>query len=171
MSMFCFQCQETAQNVGCRLRGVCGKTEDVANLQDLLIDILKGISIYSMKAKELDIEEDVESKYNVDRFILEGLFATITNGNFDSKRFENLIKKALDIREDIRINFEKVYQDKFGDGFGEELPEEATWYSNDIKEFYEKGTEVGVLTTEDVDIRSLRELIIYGIKGIAAYAD
>ncbi|MFP4661526.1 MAG: hydroxylamine reductase [Halanaerobiales bacterium] len=169
--MFCFQCQETAQNVGCRLRGVCGKTEDVANLQDLLIDILKGISIYSEKAKELDIEGDVDNNYDVDRFILEGLFATITNGNFDSERFEELIEEALDIREDMRINFEKVYRDRYGEEFEGDLPEEACWYSNNISDFYEKGREVGVLTTEDVDIRSLRELIVYGIKGIAAYAD
>ncbi len=167
MSMFCFQCQETAQNVGCRIRGVCGKTEDVANLQDLLIDILKGISIYSQKSKGLGIEND----NSIDRFILEGLFATITNSNFDAERFEGLIVEALEIRDQVKSSFEEAYKEEYNEDFNEELPEEANWYSEDIKEFYEKGTEVGVLTTEDQDIRSLRELLIYGIKGIAAYAD
>ncbi len=167
MSMFCFQCQETAQNVGCRIRGVCGKTEDVANLQDLLIDILKGISVYSQRSNELGVEND----NRVDRFILDGLFATITNGNFDAKRFENLITEALEIRDELKSTFEEAYKNKHNKEFSEELPEEASWYSDDIKQFYEKGVEVGVLTTEDQDIRSLRELLIYGIKGIAAYAD
>jgi len=167
MSMFCFQCQETAQNVGCRIRGVCGKTEDVANLQDLLIDILKGISVYSQRSNELGVEND----NRVDRFILDGLFATITNGNFDAKRFENLITEALEIRDELKSTFEEAYKNEYNKEFNEELPEEANWYSEDIKQFYEKGTEVGVLTTEDQDIRSLRELLIYGIKGIAAYAD
>ncbi len=167
MSMYCFQCQETAQNVGCRIRGVCGKTEDVANLQDLLIDILKGISVYSQRSKELGVEND----NRVDRFILDGLFATITNGNFDAKRFENLIVEALEIRDEVKNSFEEAYKNKHNKEFSEELPEEASWYSDDIKQFYEKGTEVGVLTTEDQDIRSLREILIYGIKGIAAYGD
>ncbi len=167
MSMFCFQCQETVQNVGCRIRGVCGKTEGVANLQDLLIDILKGISIYSRKSKGLGIEND----NRVDRFILDALFATITNGNFDAIRFEGLIVEALEIRDQVKSSFEEAYKNEYNKEFNEELPEEANWYSEDIKQFYEKGTEVGVLTTEDQDIRSLRELLIYGIKGIAAYAD
>ncbi|MFW6287846.1 MAG: hydroxylamine reductase, partial [bacterium] len=92
-------------------------------------------------------------------------------GNFDAERFEDLITKALEIREEERKRFEEAYKNEYGKDFAAELPEEASWYSDDISDFYEKGTEVGVLTTEDEDIRSLRELLIYGIKGIAAYAD
>ncbi len=164
--MFCFQCQETAKNTGCTIKGVCGKPEDTANLQDLLIHVLKGISIYGEKAKELGI---IDKKTGL--FIAQALFTTITNANWDNERFISLIKKGLKIREELKGNFLASYKEKKGREFSEELHDAATWYSDDSAEFYEKAKEVGVLTTEDEDVRSLRYLLIIGLKGIAAYAD
>ena len=97
MSMFCYQCQEAAKGTGCSVRGVCGKTPEVANLQDLLIFTLKGISIYSIKGRELGV---VNSE--VDHFIVDGLFSTITNANFDRDSFINRIRKALELRETMK---------------------------------------------------------------------
>jgi len=167
MSMFCYQCQETAKNEGCTVRGVCGKDADVANLQDLLVFVLKGISVYAEKAKA----EGVDLSDKTAPFIMEGLFATITNANFDAERFENLIEEAFELRDEVQAEFEKAYKENHGEEFSGDLPEHATWYSDDQSDYYDKGTDVGVLETEDVDVRSLRELATYGLKGIAAYGD
>ena len=167
MSMFCYQCQEAAGNEGCTVRGVCGKTEDVANLQDLLIFVLKGISYYAQKAKEYGVNVDQQTG----PFIMKNLFSTITNGNFDAARFEENIQEALEMRESVKNEFMKAYKNETGQEFDEEIPEAATWSSDNVEDFYKKGEEVGVLSTKNEDIRSLRELITYGVKGIAAYAD
>jgi len=167
MSMFCYQCQEAAGNEGCTVSGVCGKTDDVANLQDLLVYLLKGISYYAEEAKEYGVNVDQQTG----PFIMKNLFATITNGNFDAKRFEENIEEALELREQVKDEFLKAYKDKTGEEFDGDLPEAATWTSNNIDDFYTKGEEVGVLSTKNEDIRSLRELITYGVKGMAAYAD
>ena len=167
MSMFCYQCQEAAGNEGCTVRGVCGKTDDVANLQDLLVYLLKGISYYAERAKEYGVNVDQQTG----PFIMKNLFATITNGNFDSARFEENIEEALELREQVKNEFLKAYKDKTGEEFNGDLPEAATWSSNNVDDFYTKGEEVGVLSTKNEDIRSLRELITYGVKGMAAYAD
>ncbi|MBS4534308.1 hydroxylamine reductase [Clostridium sp. D2Q-14] len=161
MSMFCYQCQETAKGQGCTVRGVCGKTSDVSNLQDLLIYLLKGISLYSTEARKLGVEND---KVNV--FVMDVLFNTITNANFDKEFFINRVKEALEIRDDIKNafvnaggNVEKINHDS------------ALWRSNDRDEIIEKSEKVGILQTENEDVRSLRELITYGIKGMAAYTE
>ena len=167
MSMFCYQCQEAAGNEGCTVSGVCGKTDDVANLQDLLVYLLKGISYYAERAKEYGVNVDQQTG----PFIMKNLFATITNGNFDSARFEENIEEALELREQVKNEFLKAYKDKTGEEFDGDLPEAATWSSNNVDDFYTKGEEVGVLSTKNEDIRSLRELITYGVKGMAAYAD
>jgi hydroxylamine reductase len=164
--MFCFQCQETAKNTGCTVKGVCGKQESLANLQDLLIYILKGISVYGEKAKELGI---VDKKAGF--FIAKGLFATITNANWEEDWFFNYINEGLKIREYTKNQFLAAYKDKNGSDFLGELHDAALWYSNDEAEFREKAKNVGVLSTENEDVRSLRELLIIGLKGIAAYAD
>jgi hydroxylamine reductase len=164
--MFCFQCQETAKNTGCTIKGVCGKPEDTANLQDLLIHVLKGISIYGEKTKELGI---VDKKIGL--FIAQALFTTITNANWDNEKFTSLIKKGLKIREELKVRFLTSYKEKKGREFSEELHDAATWYSDDEEEFQNKAKEVGVLATEDEDVRSLRYLLIIGLKGVAAYAD
>jgi len=153
MSMFCYQCQETAKNEGCTVAGVCGKKDDTANLQDLLIYVVKGISVVADKAGEVDDETG--------RFINEALFTTITNVNFDNEDIIAKIREGLELRESLKEKY----------GIDGDLDDSAVWYSDDVEEFDEKATEVGVLSTENEDIRSLRELITYGVKGIAAYAD
>jgi len=158
MSMYCFQCQETAKNQGCTVRGVCGKTEETANLQDLLIYVLRGISIYGEKAKQAG---ELDKKKGM--FIAQSLFLTITNNNFDNNRIIAQIKEGLKIRDELKS--------KYGDKLEGELHESAVWYSDDVEVFHKKASEVGVLSQKDEDVRSLRELLIYGLKGIAAYAD
>ena len=164
--MFCFQCQETAKNTGCTVKGMCGKPEDLANLHDLLIYVLRGISIYGEKAKEIGIVDK-----SAGLFIAQGLFSTITNVNWKTEWFVDEIKEGLKIREDLKTRFLAAYKEKKGDKFSEELHDSATWYSDDEGEFHEKAKSVGVLATENEDVRSLRELLIIGLKGVAAYAD
>lgn len=156
--MFCYQCQETAKNTGCSVKGVCGKTEETANLQDLLVYVLKGLSIYGEKVKET---EKSDRKYGL--FIAQALFATITNANFDNERLIALIRDGLKLRNDLKKKCE-------GDISGK-LHDSAVWFSNDVAEFGEKASEVSVLSTDNEDVRSLREPLIYGLKGIAAYVD
>lgn len=154
MSMFCFQCQETVKNQGCMVKGVCGKEETTAQLQDLLIYNLKGIAYLAEgKAKKGD---DVSS---IGKLICDGLFATITNANFDNNRITELIKEAISLKK--KLNEEAAITG---------APEAATWLTSDAAVFVEKGKTVGVLSTENEDVRSLRELLIYGLKGVAAYA-
>ncbi|KFO68488.1 hydroxylamine reductase [Smithella sp. SCADC] len=156
--MFCYQCQETVKNVGCNIRGVCGKTEETANLQDLLIYVLKGLAIYAEKAEE---KGTLNSKYG--RFTVEALFATITNVNFDSDRIIALIHEALKLRDELKK--------KYGADMPGTLHDSAVWFSDDAAEFTKKAADVGILSIENEDVRSLRMLLIYGIKGIAAYAE
>ncbi len=164
--MFCFQCQETAKNTGCTVKGVCGKPERTANLQDLLIFVLKGISVYGEKLKELGMPDR-----NNDDFIAQGLFSTITNANWDDNRFISMIKEGLNRRDQLKEKFLKAYREKYGKDFDEPLPDAATWSETDPKAFEEKAKTVGVLSTKDEDKRSLRELLVIGLKGIAAYAE
>ncbi|MZQ96733.1 MAG: hydroxylamine reductase [Acidaminobacter sp.] len=161
MSMFCYQCQEASKGVGCTVRGVCGKPEDVANLQDLLVFVLKGISKFDLIAREKGL-----SPKRTDRFIVEGLFTTITNANFDKAAFVKRIQDALALREEIKAALVAN-----GVEIPADLHESATWTASTEAEFDAKATSVGVLATENEDVRSLRELIIYGLKGMAAYAE
>ena len=164
--MFCFQCQETAKNTGCTVRGVCGKPEETANLQDLLIYVLRGIAVYGEKLKEMGALDN-----ETGRFVAEALFATITNANWDNDRFVAMIRQGLKHREQLRNKFLAAYKEKNGGDFDEPLHDSATWSSDDVAAFEEKAKSVGVLATENEDVRSLRELLIIGLKGIAAYAD
>jgi hydroxylamine reductase len=164
--MFCFQCQETAKNTGCTIKGMCGKPEETANLQDLLIYVLRGIAVYGEKAKELGIYDK-----ETGLFIAQALFTTITNANWDNDRFVAIIKEALKHREALKDKFLAAYKEKNGKDFDENLHHSATWFSDDAAEFNEKAKTVGVLSTVDEDVRSLRELLIIGLKGVAAYAD
>jgi len=164
--MFCFQCQETAKNTGCTVKGMCGKPEETANLQDLLIYVLKGIAVYGEKAKELGIHDKENGL-----FIAQALFTTITNANWDNDRFVAMIKEALKRRDDLKDKFLAAYKEKTGKDFAENLHHSATWFSDDAAGFNEKAKSVGVLSTADEDVRSLRELLIIRLKGVAAYAD
>jgi len=155
--MFCYQCQETAKNQGCTVRGVCGKTEETANLMDLLVYTLKGISLYGEKMIAKGV---FDRAYG--RFLLDALFATLTNTNFDSEQISGLIRQALVIRDELKTKSNGVS--------GLINHDSAVWYSDKDSAFQQKAKEVGVLSTENEDVRSLRELLIYGLKGIAAYA-
>ncbi|AFM02164.1 hydroxylamine reductase [Desulfitobacterium dehalogenans ATCC 51507] len=161
MSMFCFQCQETAKGTGCTIKGVCGKTADVSNLQDLLIYVMKGIAINSLQARELGIV-----RQDIDKFVMEGLFATITNANFDNARFVALVREGLALRDSLKADIVKA-----GGVLPANLHDSATWTADSAEEFDQKAAQVGILATENEDVRSLRELLIYGLKGMAAYAE
>jgi hydroxylamine reductase len=159
--MFCFQCQETAKGTGCTISGVCGKTEKVANMQDLLIFVLKGISFYTTRLRELGIENDA-----ADKFIIESLFMTITNANFDQERFVVRIREGLKLREELKTSLIKA-----GGKIPATIDESATWTGNTVEEFEAKNVSIGVLSTKNEDIRSLRQLVTYGLKGMAAYTE
>ncbi|NLE99392.1 MAG: hydroxylamine reductase [Anaerolineales bacterium] len=169
MDMFCFQCQEAAGNRGCTVRGVCGKRPDVAAMQDMLIWTLKGLAVYGVRAGELGIRDS-----ETDRFVADALFATITNVSFDPERFGMLVREALERRDALRARFLRAYEDAHGTPFTEALPEAATWspQTGDLEELTTKGRTVGVMADPDLneDVRSLRELMVYGLKGLAAYA-
>lgn len=167
MSMFCYQCSETLNGKGCTVAGVCGKDPKTSNLLDLLTWVLKGISFWATEARKLGVDDP-----EVNLFVAEGLFTTITNVNFDAESIGKLIEKAFALRERIMKATEEAYKEQYGKEFPKEVPEAATWYvPGDLSVWELKGAEVGVLSTKDEDIRSLRELLTYGLKGIAAYAD
>jgi len=157
MSMFCYQCQETAGNQGCTVRGVCGKQESTSNYQDLLIYVLKGIALHG---EALAAQGRLENRAG--RFVAECLFATITNANFDDDRIRELIRRGLDLKEGLAA----------ASGLSGALHSAATWDERDESQWTAKAFSVGILqSTENEDVRSLRELVIYGLKGIAAYTD
>lgn len=159
--MFCYQCQETAKNEGCKVMGVCGKTADVANLQDLLIFMCKGLSHYTLPLRKFGIELP-----EVNRFIVDSLFMTITNANFDRKRFVTRVRLAYEMREAAKEQLLKA-----GGSPDDITFDGALWQGQTEEEMDAKAVSVGVLATQDVDVRSLRELTIYGLKGMAAYLE
>ena len=152
--MFCYQCQETAGCTGCKMVGVCGKTPDVAYLQDLLIYITKGISEILVRLRE----EGKEELREVDILVIENLFTTITNVNFNNEDLKDKIEKSLKVKENLLNRLENK----------EELSK-AALISIKREEFLVKVEEVGILFEKDEDKRSLKEMIIYGLKGLAAY--
>ncbi|MEZ4909091.1 MAG: hydroxylamine reductase [Saprospiraceae bacterium] len=151
--MFCYQCQETAKGVGCQIVGVCGKNETVAKLQDLLVYVAKGISEVVVKGG-FKIEDLPIINHN----LLKSLFITITNANFDEIAIENQIRKMVNLRNTLR---DRVEDAKWSDA--------ALFEVTDQKSMLLKASNIGVLATENDDVRSLRELTIYGIKGMSAY--
>ena len=157
--MFCYQCQEASKGTGCEIKGVCGKTPEVSALQDLLIYQIKGLSHYTTALRALNIENDTANK-----FITESLFMTITNANFDHSRFVERIREGFKLRSQIKATLlEKNVV----------LPqtELLSWSAITAQEMEEIAKYVGVLSTENEDVRSLRELVIYGLKGMAAYVE
>jgi hydroxylamine reductase len=154
--MFCFQCQETSRNQGCTVAGVCGKKEDVSNLHDLLVFVLRGIAAVSTCTKQ-------ESNPEVGRFLCRALFATITNTNFDAKVIENFITEGIQLREKIKGTIEKLCP-------GYESIDHVSWIGEPA-DYAEKAKEVGLLSFKDEDVRSLRSLLLFGLKGIAAYTE
>ncbi len=157
--MFCFQCQEAAKNEGCTIKGMCGKEDSTANLQDLLVFNLKGIAVIAQKSKAAGVAVPNSAA----AFIGEALFTTITNANFNDENLVDRINRAQVVKKELAA--------AAGDKLGTDLHESASWYSNDVSTFGAKAEQVGVLATENEDVRSLRELLILGLKGMAAYAD
>ena len=153
--MFCFQCQETAGCKGCTVSGVCGKKPEVAAMQDLLIYVTKGLSSVTTALRS----EGKEVSKEINHLVTMNLFITITNANFDREAIIAAIKNTLKVKEEQLSRLDSK----------ECLTEAALW-NGDEAEFDEKAQNVGVLATENEDIRSLRELITYGLKGLAAYS-
>ena len=167
--MFCYQCQETAKGTGCTTLGVCGKTSETSGLQDLLLYTEKGVAAYStIFRKEGKAKELIKNKVN--RYLINSLFITITNANFDDDAILDEIKVGLKLREELKAlatDEEKKEAEKYGVDL-------VNWYyesDEDLIKFSENQSVVGVIRTENEDIRSLRELVMYGLKGMAAYAE
>ncbi len=183
MDMFCFQCQEAAKGTGCTVKGMCGKEASTANLQDLLIYDMKGIAVLAKSLKQAGVQIDM----SVGLFLVQGLFTTITNANFDDASLESWIKRSQNIKGRLKEQLEGLVASadtssiwpklaSFLGGDEKQGPEEllhhsALWFCSDSSLFQEKAKEVGVLSTENEDVRSLRELLILGLKGIGAYAE
>lgn len=161
--MFCYQCQETAQGKGCTVIGVCGKTAKTAKLQDLLIYTTKGVALYSsILRKEGKVSQEIN------RYLINSLFITITNANFDDNAIIEEIRKGIKIRKELELSLNeenKKEVEKFSHlvNWQAETDEEIVEFSNEKK--------VGILRTENEDVKSLRELLIYGLKGMSAYAE
>ena len=158
--MFCFQCQEAAKGTGCTIKGVCGKSDDLANTMDLLMFVIKGISVYSTALRE-------QKKYEnpiVNKFVFDGLFSTITNANFDKQVIANRVTRGLELRNKLREEAKKqgVKVDESFEG--------CTWEGKP-EEYEAKALTIGILAETNEDVRSLQQLITFGVKGIAAYAE
>jgi len=166
--MLCRQCEQTAKGVSCTIKGVCGKNSDAAALQDLLIYSLKGAAVYGELARGLGIKDK-----EADKFIIEGLFTTVTNVNFDSKRIAGLIHKAYDVKERLKNSFLDTQKTRNKKQFGGKLPAAASYKpASSLEGLVEQGKGTGLLADDkNADIRSLHEILLYGLKGMAAYAD
>lgn len=153
MSMFCFQCQESAGGKACTVKGVCGKGPELAKLQDLLIYTLKGLSevVISENYEIADLKE-------ANSALVQGLFMTITNANFDEDAIIKAIKRSIDIRDSLKLHTEKYKN-----------VDQAMFNAKTREEMLAKSNETTVLACKNEDVRSLREMIIYGLKGMAAY--
>lgn len=160
-TMFCHQCQEAAKGVGCTVRGVCGKTDEVSNLQDLVVYLLKGLSAYNIEAKKLGL-----STNKTDKYVTESLFTTITNANFDKDAFVDRVKTIISLREAVKAQVVKA-----GGNVDHISHESAQWSADSLEAFEAKAAEVGFLAIENEDIRSLHSLITFGLKGLAAYVE
>ncbi|PID88584.1 MAG: hydroxylamine reductase [Bacteroidia bacterium] len=158
--MFCFQCQEAAKGTGCTIQGMCGKTSEVANLQDLLMYLMKGMSVYSVPLRAEGIENE-----KANNFIMNGLFMTITNANFDKDKFVSFIREGLQLRDILKQQAEAAGV------MPKDLHPSATWFADTENDFDAKARVIGILTCENEDVRSLRELLMYGLKGMAAYTE
>jgi len=162
MSMFCFQCQEAAKGIGCTTRGVCGKTDDQAQMMDVLLYVVKGLSVLSEKGRPAGFVNS-----NVNHFIMNALFTTITNANFDKNAIVARIREGLILKRNLLNqlqNAQLISSD-------ETMHDAAIWDADTTDAFEKKALEVGVLSSENEDVRSLRELLVYGVKGMAAYAE
>lgn len=159
-TMFCYQCQETAKGTGCMLKGVCGKESNTSALMDVLLHVVRGVAVVATEIREKD--EEVTCKAG--KFIIDALFCTITNANFDDASIRQRIVSGLALRDELKACAQAA---------GVTLPkiDELTWTGSTDEKFALKATTVGVLREPDEDLRSLKELIMYGLKGMAAYLE
>ena len=161
--MFCYQCEQTAKGEGCTKIGVCGKEPDVATLQDLLIYALKGLSLYAVEGRKVGVTDR-----EVNIFTVEAIFSTLTNVNFDPARFVQMIQRCVALRDNLK---EKVKAAKgkvdFPEGSATLRP------AANVQELVKQGEPVGLKSdpTVDPDILSLQHILLFGLKGVAAYAD
>ena len=168
MSMFCYQCEQTAKGQGCTIKGVCGKDEKTASLQDLIVDGLKELSFYAYRLKKIGVNTS-----EADKMVIEGLFTTVTNVDFDPERLRNIILELTELRKAVKTKYIEVAQEK---GIIPEKPEIPALdiFSDDIDILFKQAEAISILKrkeSENADILSLQEIITYGLKGAAAYAD
>ena len=149
--MFCYQCEETVKGTGCTIKGVCGKEDETAAYQDVLIHICKGSAIRNLAAMK-----NGNGNSDAGLFIAEALFATLTNVNFDKARFTEMINRAVAIRDTLPAS-------------GSTEPDACTWTPKGDSDILKKAQSVGILATENEDVRSLRSTLLFGLKGISAY--
>ncbi|MDD5459338.1 MAG: hydroxylamine reductase, partial [Phycisphaerae bacterium] len=169
MNMFCYQCEQTAKGAGCTAFGVCGKSPEVSTLQDLLLYALKDISRYAHRAYEMGSRDK-----DIDVFTVKALFATLTNVNFDEKRFQSYLKQAVSIKQKAIALYEIALKKNAGKAEAFDCP--VKWWENvdDENELLAKGEQVIIQKRIDElgeDVAGLQELLTYGLKGVAAYAD
>ncbi|MDD4873080.1 MAG: hydroxylamine reductase [Kiritimatiellae bacterium] len=168
--MFCFQCEQTAKGTGCTVAGVCGKDARTATLQDLLVYITKGIAMYANNARQIGARDR-----EIDRFVIEALFSTVTNVNFDPERLAVLLKRAAEIRDRAKKLYEGACSCEGSGRKAEILDGPAAWApAKDIEALVKQGEAVGVESMArelGPDITGLKQLLTYGLKGMAAYAD
>ncbi len=166
--MFCYQCEQTAKGSGCTMRGVCGKEPETAALQDVLIHVTKGIGMYAHRARLLGV-----GNRGIDVFTIEALFTTLTNVNFDAERVAGLIRAAVEMRKQAKDLYEAACRE--AGKAPQQLSDVATWVpADDRDELLGQAAEVGIELRIDrlgQDVAGLQELITYGLKGLAAYAD
>ena len=159
--MFCYQCQEASKGTGCEIKGVCGKTDEIASLQDLLIFVTKGVSYLAHLASNSGINLSRENKY-----VFDSLFITITNANFDKNKIIDKIKLGFEVRDELKLKLEEAKIE-----IPQNAPSNTKWQAKTEEEIVAKSKLVGILSIENENIRSLKELLIYGVKGMAAYAE
>lgn len=161
--MFCFQCEQTAKGEGCTRTGVCGKPPEVAALQDLIIHALKGLAHYAVEGRRIGIEDR-----EVDTFACQALFTTLTNVNFDTDRFVFMINHSIELRDALKERIKKA-----GVRTDFDHPEASFAPAKDLDGLIQEGEAAGIKSDPGIspDTLSLSEILIYGLKGMAAYAD
>ncbi len=160
MSMFCYQCQEAAKGTGCTIKGVCGKTDEVAALQDVLLFVSKGLAHVNTIAAKNDVANEQAYKYMID-----ALFITITNANFDGGKIESKILEGIQLRDELKATLSAKGIDVSSDEHS------VKYVGTSTDDFLKVAPAIGILAIENEDIRSLKELLTYGVKGMAAYAE
>ncbi|HEX2948710.1 MAG TPA: hydroxylamine reductase [Armatimonadota bacterium] len=167
--MFCYQCEQTAKGTGCTVSGVCGKDPQTAALQDVLMYGVKGLSMYAHRARQLGVIDR-----DIDTFAMEVLFTTVTNVNFDAHRLHGMVERLSFMRDRAKALYERAYQEKYGEQPAP-LVSPADWQpAQELDALVQQGTEIGIQSRQTAfgaDVTALQELITYGLKGMAAYAD